>query len=178
MNKTITIAGSVIAGVALPLLGLTISPTRDAILGLAPDQAVLQLADKIDESRVSSEQTDAKIAELQSVIDSQQAQLADYQQQVEGQNTKIDSVKTENQATQAKVDNDKRTECQKKIASLNKSIANAESEKGDCKSKYDDEENKSAAKTWTENCEAGAELKIKSAKKQLEQTNSECSNYL
>jgi predicted RNase H-like nuclease (RuvC/YqgF family) len=44
---------------------------------------VLSLADKIDEQRVSTEQTDAKIKELQSVIDNQQSEIANYQQQVE-----------------------------------------------------------------------------------------------
>ena len=114
MNKSITIAASVVAGVALPLLGLTVSPTRDAILGLAPDQAVLELADQIDENRVSTEQTDAKLAELQSVIDSQKAELASYQEQVDSQSSKINSVKAENQATQSKVNN--QAECSKLYA--------------------------------------------------------------
>lgn len=99
MNKSIVIAGSIIAGITLPLLGMTITPTRDAILGLAPDQAVLQLADQIDAQRVSVDQakldaetakaeSDAKINELQSQVSNQQQVVADQNKVIEEQNVK------------------------------------------------------------------------------------------
>lgn len=86
MNKTITIAGAVVAGVALPLLGMTITPAREAIISLTTsDEKILALADKIDEQRTAAEQvkaeSDQKINELQSQISTQQ-QLADEQKKM------------------------------------------------------------------------------------------------
>jgi hypothetical protein len=107
MNKTLVIAASVIAGLALPFLGMTISPTRDIILGLAPDQAVLSLADQIDAQRVSVDQakieSDAKLAEFQSTIDAQQAKLAEQQKLIDSQ---ITSIKAESKVVQASVNNE------------------------------------------------------------------------
>jgi peptidoglycan hydrolase CwlO-like protein len=91
MNKIITIAISSVVGLALPVIGLTISPTRDILLGLPPDEAVLALADKIDESRVDNEN---KIQELQSIIDNQSIELTNYREQVEEQNNEIENVNT------------------------------------------------------------------------------------
>jgi chromosome segregation ATPase len=99
MNKIIIIAISSIVGLAIPVIGLTISPTRDILLGLSPDEAVLALADKIDENRVSSEQTDAKIMDLQSTIESQQSEIENYREQIESQNDKIETVNTDVKTT-------------------------------------------------------------------------------
>jgi len=107
MNKTLIIAGSVIAGLAIPFLGMTISPTRDLILGLAPDQAVLSLADQIDAQRVSVDQSkaesNAKLAEFQSTIDAQQVKLAEQQKLIDGQ---ISSIKAESQSVKNSVSNE------------------------------------------------------------------------
>ena len=129
MKKSLIIFGIVAAVVLLPVLGMAISPTRDLLLGLTPDNQILALADKIDQNRVSSEQTDVKILELQSTIDSQEAELFNYQQQIESQNNKIEtvtnSVKTTNQTVET-IQSNVDSECQKKLASLNKAIKNAE----------------------------------------------------
>lgn len=111
MNKIITIAISSVVGLALPVIGLTISPTRDILLGLPPDEAVLALADKIDENRVSSEQTDAKIMDLQSTIDNQSIELDNYRKQIDEQNNKIETVNIDNQEAQEKIN--KESECRK-----------------------------------------------------------------
>lgn len=103
MKKTLIIVGIVAAVILLPVLGMAISPTRNLLLGLAPDEQILALADKIDENRLSNEQakseTDAKITEMQSIIDSQKVELTSYQQQVAGQEAKIEENKTNIQAT-------------------------------------------------------------------------------
>lgn len=88
MNKILPLIGAGIIGVVLPVAGLSITPTREALLSLTtPDEKILALADKIDENRVSSEATDSKITELQSTIDAQQAKLAEQQQATDEQKT-------------------------------------------------------------------------------------------
>jgi len=108
MKKFLIPIVSVVAGIIIPVAGMTITPTRDLILGLAPDEAVLQLADKIDENRINS---DSKIEELQSTINAQQAKLTEQQKLIDSQASQITSVKTESQTTQVKVDNE--AECRK-----------------------------------------------------------------
>jgi|GEM_PF-4077777 len=104
-----------IVGIIIPVAGITITPTRDLILGLAPDEAVLQLADKIDENRINFDTkmvgNEQKIIELQSIIDDQKIELSNYKQQVESQNVKITEIKSGNQIIQTQVD--KQTECSK-----------------------------------------------------------------
>jgi len=113
--KKVIITIAIIAGiVTIPVLGMAITPTRDLLLGLTPDEKILALADRIDENRMSTEQTDVKIAELQSTIDNQKAELAEYQKQIEAQNNEIAEAKTTTEETQAKVSNE--SECRKLYA--------------------------------------------------------------
>lgn len=100
MKKSIIIIGAVILGIIIPFLGMTITPTRNLILGLAPEDAILQLADKIDENRNES---DFKIQELQSVIDAQQNQIAGQNTKLTEQQQNIDSQNTAIYATQTEV---------------------------------------------------------------------------
>lgn len=89
MNKAIVVVAIVGTAILSPIVGMGIGETRSLILGLAPDEAVLQLADKIDEQRVVAEQTqaenDQKTAELQVSIDTQQAKLAEQQRMIDEQ---------------------------------------------------------------------------------------------
>lgn len=89
MNKTLVIVAIVATAIFSPIVGMAIGETRSLILGLAPDEAVLQLADKIDEQRVVAEQakaeSDQKTGELQSVVADQQAQLVGQQQMIDEQ---------------------------------------------------------------------------------------------
>lgn len=178
MKKFIIPAILVIAGIAIPFIGMTISPTRNLILGLAPNEAVLALADKIDENRISSDQlkteTDTKIAELQATIENQKSELANYQGKVES--AKSSTEETVKNIIAENATSEKKAECEKKIADLNSKIPKYEKEKDGCEKKYKDEDNRSAAETWTENCESGAETIIKNIKKQIEKAKSECAN--
>ena len=108
MKKVLIIIGVVAGILIVPVLGMAITPTRDLILGIAPKQAILKLADTIDENRINS---DSKISELQSIIDTQQAKLTEQQQTIDSQSSQINSVKNESQSTQVKVNNE--AECRK-----------------------------------------------------------------
>jgi TolA-binding protein len=159
MKKTLITLGIVAGVIATPILGMTISPTRDVILGLAPDQAVLSLADKIDEQRVSTEQTDAKIKELQSVIDNQQSEIANYQQQ-------IDNVKSETKkSVETEISNERKKQCDSRIKKYTDKISEAKKDKKNC----DDSEVK-----YGKGCKELAENRIKDFEKLLDKTNSEC----
>lgn len=114
--KKALIAVAIFSGIIIvPCLGMAIAPTRDALLGLAPEEAILKLADKIDETRLDVDQnktdSDSKIQELQSVIDGQQAKLMEQQQIIDSQSGQINSVKIESQAIQTKVNRE--AECRK-----------------------------------------------------------------
>ncbi len=109
MRKSLITIGIVAGVVLIPVLGMAISPTRDLILGMAPDAAVLQLADQIDANRVD---VDQKTSELQSLIDTQRAQIAEQQSVIDGQKTELDKqkadvseVKSTVSTVQTKVDN-------------------------------------------------------------------------
>jgi hypothetical protein len=75
---------------------MSIGETRNLILGLTPDEAVLQLADKIDSSRILNE---TKLSEFQSTIDAQQVKLAEQQKLIEKQTISLKN--TENIANTA-----------------------------------------------------------------------------
>ena len=94
MKKTIVTAAIalVVGVVGTPILGMAISPTRDLILGMAPNDAVLQLADKIDQTGNTNE---AKIQEMQATIDSQNSKLADQTKQLKDQTAKVESAKVD-----------------------------------------------------------------------------------
>jgi Skp family chaperone for outer membrane proteins len=107
MKKILLTSGIAIFGLATPFLAMTITPAREALLGLAPDEAVLALADKIDTDRVDIEselsQKDEDIQKLQSTLDAQQAKLAEQQEMIDENNkavleTKI-AVKNANDTT-------------------------------------------------------------------------------
>lgn len=93
MKKTLITLGIVAGVIGTPILGMSITPTRSLLLGLASDEQILTIADELDKSRVDNEQ---KINELQSTIDNQKAELASYQQQVENQNSKIIEINNTN----------------------------------------------------------------------------------
>lgn len=95
---------ALIAGLVIsPFVGMAIGSTRSLILGLAPDEAVLQLADKIDDDRAG---VDQKTNELQSLIDTQNSQIADQQKIIEEQKAELTTQKGEvSQAKTAAAEN-------------------------------------------------------------------------
>lgn len=115
MRKILIPIISGVVGIIIPVAGMTITPTRNLILGLAPEDAILQLADKIDETKVSIDKTDTennnKMQELQTTIEAQQVRLAEQQKVIDGQNSQINSTKMESQTTQNQVNNE--SECRK-----------------------------------------------------------------
>lgn len=109
MKKIMTIAvGSLVVGMIIsPVLGMAIGGTRELILGMAPNDAVLQLADKIDSNRVES---DSKATGMQSLIDSQKKQIEDQQKIIDSQKSGLDAQQAESDknkaATQAAISNE------------------------------------------------------------------------
>lgn len=99
MKQFIIPIASGIIGIIIPVAGMTITPTRDLILGLVPGEAILQLANE------------DKIQELQSTIESQQIKIAEQQTMIDEQNNQINSTKTESQTIQNQVNNE--SECRK-----------------------------------------------------------------
>jgi len=67
MKKTIATAiiGMTIGAVGSPMIGMAINPTRDLILGMAPEEAVTKLADEIDGQKVQVEEQGQKIENLE-----------------------------------------------------------------------------------------------------------------
>lgn len=108
MRKKLIILVIIAGIIGTPIIAMSISPTRDLLLGMTSDEAVLALADKIDESRVDNEK---KIQELQSTIDNQSEELSNYQKQIEEQNNKISETSLENNEIKENINNE--IECQK-----------------------------------------------------------------
>ena len=77
MKKTaIIIVSSFLVGIVVsPILGMAISPTRNLILGMAPDEAILVLADKIDEESGRNNEQEQKLSEQDEKISNQQDQI-------------------------------------------------------------------------------------------------------
>lgn len=102
MRKTIIYSlSALVAGLIIsPFIGMAIRSTRELILGLAPEEAVLQLADKIDSDRAGIEQ---KTSELQSLIDTQNAQLAEQQQIIDQQKVEFEAQKSQSAQTASEV---------------------------------------------------------------------------
>lgn len=103
MNKVLIVVAIVGTAILSPVIGMGITQTREAILGLAPDQAVLELADKIDSNRVSNDQ---KLAELQTLVSVQQTTIDE-------QNKAIEIAKSDIQKTASAVVKNK--DCSKDI---------------------------------------------------------------
>lgn len=94
-------AAALIAGLIIsPYIGMAIGSTRSLILGLAPDEAVLQLADKIDSDRAGIEQ---KTNDLQAMIDSQNSQIAEQQKIIDDQKAELATQKGETSQTKSEI---------------------------------------------------------------------------
>jgi len=101
MRKIIIPAILVLTGIVIPIVGLTISPTRNLILGLAPEEAILQLADQLDKDRIDYATNNQ---ELQKTIDSQREEMKKMQKAIDNKandlNNLSEQVKTTNTAIQ------------------------------------------------------------------------------
>lgn len=82
----------IVGALISPILGMAIGETRNIILGLAPQEAVLSLADEIDKSRIENE---AKIKEMQVKIDEQNEKLSEQQKDVNLQTAEIKTTQAE-----------------------------------------------------------------------------------
>jgi len=103
MKKAIIIIGAVMVGVIIPFLGMTITPTRDLILGMAPDEAILILADKIDRESGKNDEQEQNITELQN-INTQQSEAMTRQEGRMTCETKKAECRDEISPLQAKIE--------------------------------------------------------------------------
>jgi hypothetical protein len=114
---------------SLPIAGMTITPTRNLILGLAPDEAILALADKIDEEAGKNDEQQQAIENLQQYKD-EQIKAEEYKllQQKEAleQNDLNEKIKKCNKFKDS---------CKERISSLNISIKDKENY---LETRYDD----------------------------------------
>ncbi len=69
-----------------PVLAMSVSPTRNLLFGLAPEEAVLALADEIDKSRV---ETETKLLELENTVATQAQSLNAYELQIAEQSGRL-----------------------------------------------------------------------------------------
>jgi septal ring factor EnvC (AmiA/AmiB activator) len=113
MNKTIATAA--IAGVAIlsPVAAMSVTPVRDALLGLAPEEQIVALADEIDKSRVENEQ---KLASLEQELASTKQKNAELEEVLASQAVKVEEQKQTSEAQKAEVATvsaraDKQAEC-------------------------------------------------------------------
>ena len=175
MKKSLIIFGIVVAVVLLPVLGMAISPTRDLLLGLTPDNQILALADKIDQNRVSSEQTDSKISELQSTIDSQQSEIANYREQVE--NVKSETTKSVQSAVSNAItensNSEKKSECLESLAGWEKRLKEIPKDEEKCIERHKDD---ISADAFEKNCKETAKNDLERTKKKVDQKKQECAN--
>lgn len=69
----------VVGAVLSPVIGMAIGETRNLILGLAPEEAVLELADKIDQNKEDNEN---KMQEMQTLIEQQKVTINEQSQKL------------------------------------------------------------------------------------------------
>ncbi len=73
----------VIGAIISPIAGMAINSTRSLILGMAPDEAILVLADKIDEESGKNDEQEQKLAELNNAATQQDEEMAVLQKNQE-----------------------------------------------------------------------------------------------
>lgn len=119
MKKVILIAiSSLIAGAAIsPVLGMTLSPTRNLILGLAPEEAILALADKIDEQAIKNREQSEKMNELENINNQQKETL--------------DKLSEAEEARRSEEEEQKKKECEVKLKNAQDSLADSQRHLGE-----------------------------------------------
>lgn len=94
MKKTIiySVAFFIFGAVLSPVIGMAIGETRNLILGLAPEESVLELADKIDQNKEDNEN---KMQEMQMLIEQQKATIDEQAQKLSEAEGSIESQKSQ-----------------------------------------------------------------------------------
>ncbi|EKE22224.1 MAG: hypothetical protein ACD_7C00020G0032 [uncultured bacterium] len=82
----------VVGAVLSPVIGMAIGETRNLILGLAPEESVLELADKIDQNKEDNEN---KMQEMQTLIEQQKATIDEQTQKLSQAEGSIESQKSQ-----------------------------------------------------------------------------------
>ena len=121
MKKILLIILILLIAILAPIIGMGIGETRELILGLAPEDAILELADKIDINKVNLED---EITNLEGIIDSQEEKILEQQKIINSQTEQISSQTESLNVVTTSIDSD----CQKKLEYHNKRIAEEKNE--------------------------------------------------
>lgn len=84
MNKVLVAVGIAITAIISPFAAMGIGETRSVLLGLAPEEQITALADKIDTNRATNDQ---KLSDLQALVSTQQVTIDEQNMALEAQNT-------------------------------------------------------------------------------------------
>lgn len=95
MNKALIAIAIVGTAIISPIVGMGITQTREAILGLAPEEAILKLADKIDQTDARFDEASSLVEALQAKIIEQDGHIAEYQVKLAEQEIKLAAQATE-----------------------------------------------------------------------------------
>lgn len=199
MKKIIffTVGAFLLGSLSSPFLGMAITPTRELLLGMAPEEAILILADKIDEQRRQDAEQEQNISQLQEEDTKQAQQIEELTQTDEIQKRQDCELKikaaqdnladiqrdlTSDQevlrVAEADQCNDcytkclKNNGCDKSSCESDNAEENLDEIKKSCKEKH--EENLSNRRKDVAN-----DLeRVKQAEAKLQQTQQECNQYL
>ena len=94
MTKQTLIATAIIVGTAFvsPIAGMAISPVREALLGLAPEDAILKVADQVDANR---QKNDEELATLKTLVEDQKTTIDEQNKKLSEQADAVEAVKKE-----------------------------------------------------------------------------------
>ncbi|KKP89647.1 MAG: hypothetical protein US57_C0015G0027 [Candidatus Moranbacteria bacterium GW2011_GWC2_37_73] len=101
------IFGLIVALVALPSIGMAVSPTRNLLLGMLPWEATLTLADKIDTNK---SEVDTQVQALQATVNSQQTLLDEQQRIKDEEQAKKETL--EKQTAEQNIADEKESACE------------------------------------------------------------------
>ncbi len=118
MNKAIATAAIIGAAIISPVAAMGISPTREALLGLAPNEAILKVADEIDTNKANMTQT---LSETNQKVSDLEKTVADQESVIAEQKKALDDAKASQASLQTSV-----SQVQSAVASLPKPKTQAE----------------------------------------------------
>lgn len=172
------IVGLGIGAVISPVLGMAISPTRNLIMSMAPQEAVLTLANKIKQKETGEQQKLSSEEKVQEIIQESQPE----ESIVEPRQEIIPTVQSETSREQIEACQNTKTECEKKMKNIKKEIDDLENQVEEQEKLYDEEKQSTHAVKETlkyrETMVEKAEKDLKSKKSELQNiTNGECKNY-
>lgn len=150
-----------IGAIISPVAGMAINFTRSLILGMAPEEAILVLADKIDEQNNANE--------------AQKKQIENIQQDNVQQFNEIERIKQEESAEQKEEYEDKKKECLQEYSALQEKMNRAKETLSEDHEDLEDAESgeyeEDCLKTQRDEeiCEKNSKINLKSRKNDVQE---------